>query len=120
MIGRTLGHYRVVSALGAGGMGEVYRAHDEKLDRDVALKVLPAGPARHEEARSRFRREAKALSRLSHPHVAMLLDFDSADGRRLPRDGARPRPDTGAGAGSTRTAAGDRTSSASVRSSREG
>ena len=80
MIGRTIGHYRVVSALGAGAMGEVYRAHDEKLDRDVALKVLPAGLLADEGARSRFRKEAKALSRLSHPHIAMLLDFDSADG----------------------------------------
>ena len=80
MIGRTIGHYRVVSALGAGAMGEVYRAHDEKLDRDVALKVLPAGLLADGGARSRFRKEAKALSRLSHPHIAMLLDFDSADG----------------------------------------
>jgi eukaryotic-like serine/threonine-protein kinase len=80
MIGRTLGHYRIVAPLGVGAMGEVYRAHDEKLDRDVALKVLPAGLIADDEARSRFRKEARALSRLSHPHVAMLLDFDSADG----------------------------------------
>jgi hypothetical protein len=80
MIGRSIGHYRVVSALGAGAMGEVYRARDEKLDRDVALKVLPAGLLADGGARSRFRKEATALSRLSHPHVAMLLDFDSADG----------------------------------------
>ena len=80
MIGRTFGHYRIVAPLGAGAMGEVYRAHDEKLDRDVALKALPAGLIADDEARSRFRREARALSRLSHPHVAMLLDFDSAEG----------------------------------------
>ena len=80
MIGRTIGHYRVVSALGAGAMGEVYRAHDEKLDRDVAIKVLNSGLLADEGVRSRFRKEAKALSRLSHPHIAMLLDFDSADG----------------------------------------
>jgi len=81
MIGHTIGHYRVVSALGAGAMGEVYRAHDEKLDRDVALKVLPVGLLADEGARSRFRKEAKALARLTHPHIAMLLDFDTAAGR---------------------------------------
>jgi serine/threonine protein kinase len=61
-------------------MGEVYRAHDEKLDREVAIKVLPAGLLGDETARSRFRREAKALSRLTHPHVSTLLDFGSVDG----------------------------------------
>ena len=80
VVGRTLSHYRVVERLGAGGMGEVYRAQDLKLDRDVALKVLPEGSLADEKARSRFRREAHALSRLSHPHVATLLDFDSEDG----------------------------------------
>jgi len=69
VIGRTLATYRVQSKLGAGGMGEVYRARDEKLDRDVGIKVLPAGLLEGETARSRFRKEAKALSRLSHPHV---------------------------------------------------
>ena len=80
MIGRTLSTYRVVERLGAGGMGEVYRARDEKLDRDVAVKVLPPGLLADETARGRFRKEAKALSRLSHPHVATLHDFGSADG----------------------------------------
>jgi len=80
MIGRTLATYRVLSQLGVGGMGEVYRARDEKLDRDVAIKVLPAGLLGDETARSRFRREAKALSRLTHPHVSTLLDFGSVDG----------------------------------------
>jgi serine/threonine protein kinase len=61
-------------------MGEVYRARDERLDRDVAVKVLPTGLLGDETARSRFRKEAKALSRLSHPHVATLLDVGSADG----------------------------------------
>ena len=61
-------------------MGEVYRARDEKLGRDVAVKVLPPGLSRDEEARARFRKEAEALSRLSHPHIATLLDFDTADG----------------------------------------
>ena len=78
--GSRLGPYEVVSPLGAGGMGEVYRARDTRLDRDVAIKVLPAGLLSDEASRSRFRKEAKALSRLSHPHVATLLDFGSADG----------------------------------------
>ncbi len=80
MVGHTLSHYRIVERLGVGGMGEVYRAHDLKLDRDVALKVLPAETLADDEARRRFRKEAHALSRLSHPHVAHLLDFDSENG----------------------------------------
>jgi Tol biopolymer transport system component len=80
MIGRVLSHYRILEKLGAGGMGEVYRARDEKLGRDVAVKVLPAGLLGSEVARARFRKEAEALSRLSHPHIATLLDFDSEDG----------------------------------------
>jgi eukaryotic-like serine/threonine-protein kinase len=78
--GRVMSRYRVLERLGAGGMGEVYRARDEKLGRDVALKVLPEGLLADDEARRRFRKEADALSRLSHPHVATLLDFDTADG----------------------------------------
>ena len=79
--GDRLGRYEVLSALGAGGMGEVYRARDTQLDREVALKVLPAGALGDEAARKRFRKEAHALSRVSHPHVATLHDFDSAEGR---------------------------------------
>jgi eukaryotic-like serine/threonine-protein kinase len=80
VIGRRLSHYRIEERLGAGGMGEVYRARDEKLGRDVALKVLPAGALADEEARRRFRKEARALSRLSHPHVATLHDVDTTEG----------------------------------------
>ncbi len=62
MIGQVLGHYRLVSQLGAGGMGVVYRARDERLDRDVAVKVLPPTTFTDEATRKRFRREANALS----------------------------------------------------------
>lgn len=79
MIGRTLTHYRVVEAIGAGAMGAVYRAHDERLDRDVALKLLPRERERDEAARARLLHEARALSRLQHPGIATVFDFD-ADG----------------------------------------
>lgn len=80
MIGQTLGHYSVVEKIGAGGMGEVYRAHDQRLDRDVALKILPAGVLSGEDGRRRFRMEARALSKLNHPNIAVVHDFDCQDG----------------------------------------
>jgi eukaryotic-like serine/threonine-protein kinase len=80
MLGRTLGHYRIVEKIGAGGMGEVYRARDERLERDVALKVLRSGTLFDEAARRRFRKEALALSRLNHPNIATVHDFDTQDG----------------------------------------
>ncbi|MFY9530847.1 MAG: protein kinase [Candidatus Acidiferrales bacterium] len=80
MIGQTLGHYRIEEKIGAGGMGEVYRAHDEHLDRDVALKVLPAGALTDNAARKRFHKEAQALSKLSHPNIATVFDFDTQHG----------------------------------------
>jgi serine/threonine-protein kinase len=80
MIGRTLSHYRIVEPLGAGGMGVVYCARDLHLERDVALKVLPAGALADEAARKRFRKEALTLSRLNHPHIAAVYDFDSQEG----------------------------------------
>ena len=80
MIGTTLSHYRILEPLGAGGMGEVYRAHDLHLDRDVAVKVLNRGSLADPSARERFRREAHVLSRLSHPNVATIFDFDTQDG----------------------------------------
>ncbi len=80
MIGKTLGQYRIVKQLGAGGMGVVYRAHDERLDRDVALKVLPASALEDEAARKRFRKEALALSKLNHPNIATIFDFNTLNG----------------------------------------
>jgi len=79
MIGRRLGHYRIVQKIGAGGMGEVYRANDEQLDRDVALKVLPIGALADETARKRFRKEAQALAKLSHPNIGVVHEFDTHD-----------------------------------------
>jgi serine/threonine-protein kinase len=80
MIGQTLGHYRILEKIGAGGMGVVYRAHDERLDRDVALKVLPTGALADDAARKRFRKEAFALAKLAHPNIAHIYDFDTQDG----------------------------------------
>src|ERR1700678_1717045 len=80
MIGQTLGHYRIVEKIGAGGMGEVYRAHDERLERDVALKVLPPGMLADEAARKRFRKEALVLAKLNHPNIETIYEFASQDG----------------------------------------
>jgi len=80
MIGKTIAHYHVLEPLGSGGMGEVFRAHDLHLDRDVAVKVLLRGSLTDPTARERFRREAHVLSRLSHPGVATIFDFDTQDG----------------------------------------
>jgi serine/threonine protein kinase/Flp pilus assembly protein TadD len=80
MIGQRLGHYRITEKIGAGGMGVVYRAHDEHLGRDVAVKVLPEGTLTDEVARRRFRKEAEALSKLNHSNIAVVHDFDHQDG----------------------------------------
>ena len=77
LVGRNLGHYRILEKIGAGGMGEVYRARDEHLDREVAIKVLPENIWADEESRRNFRREALNLSRLNHPNIAIVHDFDS-------------------------------------------
>ena len=80
MIGQTLGRYRVLEQIGAGGMGLVFRARDERLDRDVALKVLPPGTLTDENSRRRFRKEALTLSKLNHPNIETVFDFDTQDG----------------------------------------
>ncbi|MBI1739247.1 MAG: protein kinase, partial [Acidobacteria bacterium] len=80
MIGKTLSHYKILEQIGAGGMGVVYRARDERLERDVALKVLPADALPDEDARKRFRKEALALSSLNHPNIATVFDFDHQEG----------------------------------------
>src|SRR5688572_4168954 len=72
--GTKLGPYEIVSSLGAGGMGEVYQARDTRLDRTVAVKVLPADVAADSERRARFEREAKTIAALSHPHICTLHD----------------------------------------------
>ncbi|MBV9341335.1 MAG: protein kinase [Acidobacteria bacterium] len=73
----ALGHFRLLDQLGAGGMGVVYRAHDERLNRDVALKVLPPGSLDDQDTRKRFKYEAQALARLNHPNIATVFEFDS-------------------------------------------
>jgi hypothetical protein len=78
--GSRLGPYEILSPLGAGGMGEVYRARDTKLDRDVAIKVLPESVSRDPDVLSRFEREAKAVAALSHPNILGIFDFGTHDG----------------------------------------
>ena len=79
MSGTRLGRYRIIEKIGQGGMGHVYRAHDERLQRDVALKLLPELAADNPRAVLRFRQEALALSKLNHPNIASVYDFDSDD-----------------------------------------
>ena len=73
--GTRLGPYEILSPLGAGGMGEVYKARDSRLDRDVAIKVLPESLLSDSEALARFEREAKAVAALSHPNILAIHDF---------------------------------------------
>ena len=79
MIGRRLGPYEVLAKLGEGGMGEVYKARDTRLERTVAIKVLPATLAADPEFRARFEREAKSISALNHPHICTLYDVGRSE-----------------------------------------
>src|ERR1700681_300147 len=107
--GTKLGTYEVRSAIGAGGMGEVYQAHDTKLGRDVAIKVLPEAFAHDPEKLSRFQREAKLLASLNHPNIATIHGLEDSNGtsylvmelvpgetlaQRIKRDGAVPVEET--------------------------
>ncbi len=76
MIGKTLAHYEVTEKLGQGGMGEVFRARDTKLERDVAIKVLPTAMSRNPERVLRFQREARALAALNHVNVGAIYGFE--------------------------------------------
>src|SRR6266699_6069871 len=78
--GMKLGPYEIQSPLGAGGMGEVYRALDTRLDRTVAVKILPSHLSSNPEAKQRFEREARTISSLNHPHICVLHDVGSQDG----------------------------------------
>ncbi|HEY8535455.1 MAG TPA: serine/threonine-protein kinase, partial [Vicinamibacterales bacterium] len=80
LTGRQLGPYRIVAKLGEGGMGQVYRATDSRLDRDVAIKVLPQPVAGDPDRRARFEREARALASLNHPNVAQIHGAEDVDG----------------------------------------
>ena len=80
MIGRTLAHYKIVASLGKGGMGEVYVAEDSKLQRRVALKVLPEEMAADPERKARFEREARAVAALNHPNIVTVHSVEEADG----------------------------------------
>ena len=80
MIGQTIGHYRILEKVATGGMGVVYLARDEQLERDVAVKVLPSGTFTDEDTRRHFRKEATALARLNHPHIETVYDFGTQDG----------------------------------------
>jgi len=82
-VGQTFGRYRIDEQIGAGGMGVVYRAYDQKLQRSLAIKVLAPGTLDNDEARKRFRNEARVLSRLNHPAIQTIHDFDTIDGHDL-------------------------------------
>jgi serine/threonine protein kinase len=80
MVGQTLAHYRINAAIGAGGMGEVYRATDTKLRREIALKILPTDMARDPERLARFQREARTVAALNHPNIVTIYSVEEADG----------------------------------------
>ena len=82
--GHQLGSYQIVEPIGAGGMGEVYRARDLRLGRDVAIKILPAAASADPERLARFDREARTLAALNHPNIAQIYGVEEADGVATP------------------------------------
>src|SRR5512133_2422318 len=82
VVGRSFGPYRVLEKIGEGGMGEVYRAHDSNLHRDVAIKILPEPMAHEPDRLARFEREAQVLAVLNHPHIGGIYGLEEADGVR--------------------------------------
>ena len=82
MLGESVSHFKITGKLGEGGMGEVYRADDTKLGRQVALKVLPPAFAADAERMGRFEREAQVLASLNHPNIAAIYGLEDAEGRR--------------------------------------
>ena len=82
-VGTRLGQHEIIASIGAGGMGEVYRAHDTKLGRDVALKVLPESFVHDPDRVARFRREAQVLASLNHPHIGAIYGLEEANGSQF-------------------------------------
>src|SRR5262245_57111574 len=80
--GTRIGPYEITGSLGAGGMGEVYRARDSRLERDVAIKILPAHWLAEAARRARFEREARVLASVNHPHIGAIYGFEEGDGVR--------------------------------------
>src|SRR5215468_5377645 len=121
LTGRTLGPYRLESAIGAGGMGQVYRANDTRLHRTVAVKVLAASLADDPQFRARFDREAKAIAALNHPNICTLHDVGSADGvgsaraRRPAVRSGTDHIDSDCGSAGSGTPTGDRASRSQAR-----
>jgi serine/threonine protein kinase len=82
-VGTRIGSYEIIAPLGVGGMGEVYRANDTKLGRDVALKILPATFTTDPDRLARFRREAQVLASLNHPHIGAIYGLEEANGQQF-------------------------------------
>ncbi len=119
MIGKTLTHYRIIEKIGAGGMGEVYRARDSKLDRDIAIKVLPPELAAQPERVKRFKREAKAIAALDHPNIVTIHSVEESDGLHfITMQLVQAKPSSKRLSRTSRRRSGRRTGSCACRTSR--